>query len=117
VVGVHLGLVRRYRALQLAAIRAAIGHRELMPTAIIGDFNEWSAGGGTGELGAGFRVHAPGSSFPSARPLAALDRVALSAGLHLRDAGVMARSPARIASDHLPIWADIRLQSTAAPDD
>lgn len=109
VVGVHLGLVRRYRLLQLAAIRAALAARALMPTAILGDFNEWSAAGGTATLGAAFRVHAPGLSFPALRPVAALDRVALGPGLHLRAAGVLKAAPARTASDHLPVWADLSI--------
>ncbi|WP_413871030.1 endonuclease/exonuclease/phosphatase family protein [Albidovulum sp.] len=109
VVGAHLALIRRYRTMQFAAIRAAIGRRGEMPTAILGDFNDWSARGGAEALGAAFRLHAPGPSFPAARPVGALDRVALSAGLHLITAGVHLRAPATLASDHLPVWADIRV--------
>ncbi len=107
VVGVHLGLIRRYRTMQLAAIRAALSRRAEMPTAILGDYNDWSARGGAEALGSGFRLHAPGASFPAARPLASLDRVALGGGVHLRDAGSHRGAPARIASDHLPVWADV----------
>lgn len=113
VVGVHLGLIRRYRSMQLAAIRAALSRRDEMPTAILGDFNDWSARGGAAALGSGFRLHAPGRSFPAARPISALDRVALGRGLHLTAAGVFGDAPARVASDHLPIWADIRIDPTA----
>jgi len=60
-----------------------------------------------------FRVHAPGRSFPAARPIARLDRIALSEGWHLGDAGVHVSPLARLASDHLPVWADVRL----SPDD
>lgn len=109
VVGVHLGLIRRYRSMQLAAIRAALSRREAMPTAILGDFNDWSARGGATALGPGFRLHAPGLSYPAARPLSALDRIALGPGLHLTSAGVHGATPARVASDHLPIWADVRI--------
>lgn len=109
VVGVHLGLIGRYRRMQLAAIRAALSRRQTMPTAIIGDFNDWSTRGGADALGPEFRLHAPGRSFPAASPLGALDRVALSTGLHLQKAEVYAATPARIASDHLPIWADVML--------
>ncbi len=115
VVGVHLGLIRRYRSMQLAAIRAALSRRAEMPTAIIGDFNDWSTRGGAAALGTGYRLHAPGPSFPAARPISALDRVALGAGLHLTGAGVLTAAPARIASDHLPIWADIRIDPGPVP--
>jgi endonuclease/exonuclease/phosphatase family metal-dependent hydrolase len=39
----------------------------------------------------------------------ALDRVALSPGLHLLTAGVHHSAPAMIASDHLPVWADVQV--------
>lgn len=108
VVGVHLGLVRRYRLLQMAAIRAACtAAADTRPTVILGDFNEWSSRGGVAPLAGAFRIHAPGRSYPSFRPVAALDRIALDRSLHLRDAGVWATPLARVASDHLPIWADI----------
>lgn len=110
VVGAHLGLIRRYRRMQFAAIRAAISRRDDMPTAILGDFNDWSAHGGADALGPGFRLHAPGPSFPAARPIGALDRVALSEGIHLVTAGVHHRAPAGIASDHLPVWVDVRVE-------
>jgi len=54
-------------------------------------------------------VHAPGHSFHAARPVAALDRIALSQGLQLEDAGVVETVLSRRASDHLPVWADISL--------
>ncbi|WP_347310203.1 endonuclease/exonuclease/phosphatase family protein [Defluviimonas sp. SAOS-178_SWC] len=111
VVGVHLGLIRRYRSMQLAAIRAAIGRRGEMPTAILGDYNDWTARGGAEALGPGFRLHAPGRSYPAAGPIGALDRIALSDGLHMSRAGVFGGTPARVASDHLPIWADIRIET------
>jgi endonuclease/exonuclease/phosphatase family metal-dependent hydrolase len=109
VVGAHLGLIRRYRLMQFAAIRAALSHRTPMPTAILGDFNDWSRRGSGVALGPEFRMHTPGASFPAPRPMGALDRIAISGGLHLKDAGVHATPPAAIASDHLPIWAELRI--------
>ncbi|MCC0068621.1 MAG: endonuclease/exonuclease/phosphatase family protein [Rhodobacteraceae bacterium] len=114
VVGAHLGLIRRYRRMQFAAIRAAIGRRGDRPTAIIGDFNDWSAHGGAEALGPAFRLHAPGPSFPAARPIGALDRVAISSGIHLVTAGVHRLAPAALASDHLPVWVDLRVEPPEA---
>ena len=82
-----------------------------MPTAILGDFNEWSAAQGLEALHARYALHAPGHSFHAARPIAALDRVALSPGLSLRDAGVVESKQAKIASDHLPVWADVDISA------
>lgn len=107
VIGVHLGLIRRYRIMQFAALHATLRRRNPMPTAILGDFNDWSRRGGAEALGPAFRLHAPGPSFPAARPIAALDRVALSEGLHLVAAGVHRQPPAAIASDHLPVWVEL----------
>ncbi len=106
-VAVHLGLLRRDRTRQLKALRAALDGADAR-TAILGDFNEWSDTRGLEPLEGAFAVHSPGASYHAARPVAALDRVALGAGLELRDAGVIESGKARYASDHLPIWADVR---------
>lgn len=108
-VGVHLGLMRRHRRLQLAHIAEELAARPAMPTIILGDFNEWSPSGGLEALERQFRIYAPGRSFHAARPIAALDRIGLSDRLELRDAGVVDQHHARRASDHLPVWADVSL--------
>jgi endonuclease/exonuclease/phosphatase family metal-dependent hydrolase len=109
IVAAHLGLLRRHRRRQTAAIREAVSERPAMPTAILGDFNEWSRARGLEPLHADFRVHAPGRSFPRHRPVAALDRIALSPHFDLRALGVHDTNEARRASDHLPVWADVML--------
>jgi endonuclease/exonuclease/phosphatase family metal-dependent hydrolase len=76
-------------------------------TVLIGDMNEWAALRGFEPLEHGFDLHSPGRSFHAARPIAALDRVALSRDLTLADAGVEEGPLASRASDHLPIWADV----------
>ncbi len=105
VIGVHLGLLRNSRRQQLAVLRARDEARENV--VMIGDMNEWAKTRGFEPLGGHFALHSPGRSFHAARPIAALDRVALSLDLALTDAGVDEGSLARRASDHLPIWADI----------
>ncbi len=116
IAGVHLGLMRRHRRSQLAALLAALKDSNL-PTAILGDFNEWSPDSGLEALQGHYAVISPGHSYHAARPLAALDRVALSPQLVLRHAGVSETALARIASDHLPIWAELDLpaQESAHP--
>lgn len=109
VVAVHLGFLRRYRRAQLAKIRARLDAMEERPTAILGDFNEWSWTHGLEPL-TGYDIHAPGASFHAARPVAPLDRIALSNGLHLREAGVVETRETRVASDHLPVWAEVGLR-------
>lgn len=114
-VAVHLALMRRWRRLQLEAVRRALADAPEVPTAIIGDFNEWSASGGMEPLAQGFRVHAPGRSYPATQPVGRLDRVALSEGLHLIEAGVLNTPLSRVASDHLPVWADVRADHWPLP--
>lgn len=106
-VATHLGLRRRDRHAQLETLREATsGDAHCV---IAGDFNEWSPYKGLEPLSERFAVHSPGRSFHARRPMAALDRFALTQGLALRDAGVEQTALARIASDHLPIWSDIEL--------
>ena len=105
VVGVHLGLLRSSRRRQLQAIAAHVGKPET--AVVIGDMNEWASTRGFEALQSGFALHSPGRSFHAARPIAALDRIAISHDLALWDAGVDEGPLAKRASDHLPIWADV----------
>ena len=113
IVATHLGLRRRDRQRQLQEIRQAV--RTDGPVIIAGDFNEWSAKQGLEPLEDAFSVVAPGRSFHSARPIAALDRIAHSMDITLADAGVVDTSTARRASDHLPIWADLSRTGRESP--
>ena len=109
IVATHLGLMRRDRRAQLETLRRATAHTEC--TVIAGDFNEWSRTKGLEPLQDAFTTYAPGRSFHARRPLAALDRFALSHALELRDGGVEEGDLAKLASDHLPVWSDIRVPS------
>ncbi len=108
VVALHLGLLRRDRRRQVRAIaerlKGASRH-----AVILGDFNEWSRSRGLEPLQDAYTVHSPGFSYHAARPVVALDRIAHGGGLELRDAGVIQTRVTRVASDHLPIWADLRI--------
>ncbi len=111
VIGAHLGLRRRDRVGQLTALRdAAADHGA---TVIAGDFNEWSPRRGLEPLEGHFVTHAPGHSFHARRPIAGLDRFALTAEVTLRDSGVEEGPLAKRASDHLPIWSDIEMAAGA----
>ncbi|WP_375257505.1 endonuclease/exonuclease/phosphatase family protein [Citreimonas sp.] len=106
IVGTHLGLLRRWRHLQMAMIL-----RHLGPVAdqalVAGDFNEWSAMRGFEPWQDSLHVVAPGPSFHASRPTAPLDRFAHGAGVRLLDHGVARGGLAAMASDHLPIWAEV----------
>jgi endonuclease/exonuclease/phosphatase family metal-dependent hydrolase len=107
VVGVHLGLVRRYRLMQLATILRSLRTLAPMPTIIAGDFNEWGRAAALDATAHGLSFLDTPPSFPAARPVACLDRLMISDELTALHTGSWARRPARIASDHLPVWADL----------
>ena len=107
-VGTHLGLLRPYRHQQMRQLAQKLAISPL-PTAILGDFNEWSPKRGFEPLEHHFDIISPGRSFHASRPVAALDRIALSRGIELRDAGVDQSPLAKVASDHLPVWAKVRV--------
>jgi len=107
VVGVHLGLLRHSRRLQLDSIRDALEALPAMATVIAGDFNEWSRKVGLGRLARRYRIVTPGRTFPSVLPLGALDRVA-----HCDELAIQMLDPPRAPkgshpSDHLPILAEV----------
>ena len=105
VIGVHLGLLRSSRRQQLGTLVAGIAAAK--NTVMIGDMNEWARTRGFEALQGHFALHSPGRSFHASRPIAALDRVALSHDLTLCDAGVEEGALSKKASDHLPIWSDV----------
>lgn len=109
VVGLHLGLIRRHRRRQLASLVARLAARPHMPTIIAGDFNEWAHTRGFEELHDAYAVHTPGKSYHASQPVAPLDRFAVDKRCIVHQCHVQRFGPARRASDHLPIWADLHL--------
>ena len=107
-IGVHLGLLRRFRLMQLMAITRELRRSSEMPTLIAGDFNEWGPKAALDAATPGLHFADPGHSFPAPRPVAALDSFAHSADLKVVRSGVHRARPAASASDHLPAWAEFR---------
>lgn len=108
VIGLHLGLMRNSRRAQLARVSLQAARIASDAIVMMGDFNEWHDDRGLEAL-VGFRVIAPGPSYPAPMPRLRFDRMALSQHVDLRASGVFSGAKARDASDHLPIWADIML--------
>jgi endonuclease/exonuclease/phosphatase family metal-dependent hydrolase len=108
-VGMHLDLSGLWRRRQARAILSHLDEREGVPaTILMGDLNEWSAGGGCLRDFATDHDFAPcGRSFHARRPIVSLDRIMVSRDLKVVDSGAHHSALSRRASDHLPIWADL----------
>jgi endonuclease/exonuclease/phosphatase family metal-dependent hydrolase len=111
IVATHLGLTRGSRHKQCQTIQNSLDTFTVARSVIMGDFNEWRKVGGLSALTKRHKLVSPGSSFHASRPIAALDRFAIGDAVTLIDAGVKEDQRSKIASDHLPIWADIRIAS------
>ena len=111
VVGLHLDLSGLWRRRQMRAILDAIAaRRQIMPTVLMGDTNEWRAAAGClKDLDAAYRIAPTGNSFHARRPVAPLDRIIVDRSLRIEAAGVHHSEAARKASDHLPVWARLSL--------
>lgn len=111
VVGLHLGLLGLWRKRQAEAVLDQLeALEEALPTVIMGDLNEWSVNGGClAHFARDHHVGEPGPSFPSVRPVFGFDRIIASPHLSIDAAGVHGSSRARVASDHLPVWANLRV--------
>lgn len=111
VIGVHMDLSGLRRRDQIRAILMHAGRdADTIPSAILGDFNQWGvATGAMREFGSGWQVLTPGRSYPSRMPIAQLDRIVASAQWKVEQAEVHHTALAAAASDHLPIWASLVL--------
>ncbi len=111
IVGLHLGLMGRWRQKQAEAVLSQLHALEdRMPTVIMGDLNEWKAEGPTlRRFAHDHHVIDPGPSFHASRPTFSFDRIITSRDLRVEDKGVHTSDFARRASDHLPVWARLSL--------
>ncbi|MFC3181984.1 endonuclease/exonuclease/phosphatase family protein [Cypionkella sinensis] len=110
VIGTHLGLMRASRRRQLAALRAFADQAQAKACVVAGDFNEWSGLSHLAGLGTEYRVLPSPPTFHARKPVAALDRIAVSDAFTLRDIQAVMTPEARRASDHLPLVADLTLK-------
>ena len=114
VFNVHLGLGYRERIQQVRMLKEILDPRVITgPRLLLGDFNEWFNGAASRllrkEFGdpcgrrRSFRTH------PSPLPVFPLDRIYHDPAVTLDRVAVHRSRVARAASDHLPTYADLRL--------
>ena len=112
----HLGtavLERRYQAPRLAAF--VHDHRVTGPKIILGDFNEWMRGLATHTLSSLFKsidIHAHlrrRRTYPGLFPVVHLDHIYYEGQVDVSRVDLVRTRRALMASDHLPLVADLRV--------
>ena len=116
VYNVHLGtavLERRYQAARLAAF--VHDHRIKGPKVILGDFNEWMKGLATKTLSSLFKSidiveHLRRRrTYPGFFPVLHLDHIYYEGDVQVQSLQLVRTRKALMASDHLPLVADLRI--------
>lgn len=113
----HLGLGRRERRVQAAALLSEewLDHPGCRtPCLLAGDLNSLPRGSVYHRFAARLRdAHSAGAAgrpaptFPSRRPILRIDHIFTSRDIEVRQAGVWRSPIARVASDHLPLVAEL----------
>jgi endonuclease/exonuclease/phosphatase family metal-dependent hydrolase len=114
----HFGLGFRERRAQLRLLAAVLGVTAGVdgPRVLLGDFNEWHRG----PIGRGLRRQFPSRAararrtFPAVLPVFALDRIYWDEELEGDRIRIHSSRLARLASDHLPVVADLHLARHSA---
>ncbi|HYD94796.1 MAG TPA: endonuclease/exonuclease/phosphatase family protein [Noviherbaspirillum sp.] len=107
VVATHLGLRFAERRAQIRKLLQMFDTEE-MPVILLGDINEWFIWGRSLRwLASHFQAVPAPRTFPSRRPLFALDRIWIRPRHRLVHVEVHGTPLARVASDHLPLIAHI----------
>jgi endonuclease/exonuclease/phosphatase family metal-dependent hydrolase len=116
VLATHLGLGRRERRQQIHRLLEQIERASELPLVLLGDMNEWLPAARSLRWLHARLGRAPGPpTFPARRPALALDRIWVSPGLRLRSLRVHASPLARVASDHLPVRAELVCRAPRFP--
>ena len=112
IMAAHLGLLRRSRAQQARVIHAMARRHDDVPTILMGDFNEWRLGPRSAlhELDPLFGpLNCQVASYPGRFPMLSLDRILASPADMLKRFSVHDTALAKVASDHLPVKADLEI--------
>ncbi|QYK41356.1 MAG: endonuclease/exonuclease/phosphatase family protein [Paracoccaceae bacterium] len=111
-IATHLSLSQVLRIAQMRIIGQYMARQPMMPTILAGDLNEWRPWGGLALSRAvtGRRWQGPrAATFPAARPLLTLDRVAGCDGARVLAVRAVTDPGISLASDHLPLRADVSI--------
>lgn len=111
VLGMHLDISGVRRRQQVRCVLSHIDDcGDPAPAVLMGDLNDWTRRGrALRAFGDGLRLLSCGNSFPAPRPVAQLDRIVVTRDWQVEATGVHHSALAARASDHLPVWARLRL--------
>jgi endonuclease/exonuclease/phosphatase family metal-dependent hydrolase len=112
VIVTHLGLLPSERRFQVRKLLTALSEKRTRVVVVLSDFNEWLPTGRSlrwihTQLGKTALVR----TFPSRFPIFALDRIWVSPPAALSELNCFRTPLTRVASDHLPLKANIRVPS------
>lgn len=109
IVGIHLAMAKHIRRHQANKIAEHInGTSNVHSTIVAGDFNDRKETLDYNFFDDQDEVITPGPSFHTTRPYLPLDRFVLGKGLSAVNMGVHMSDASKKASDHLPIYVDIK---------
>lgn len=110
VIATHLGLRTGERTRQMKQVLDLVDEDRHTPLVLLGDFNEWRPRAAPLRwLAERFGDMPALRTFPTRRPLLALDRIWVRPARMLDEVDVIATPLAREASDHLPVRASLEV--------
>ncbi|HUX31473.1 MAG TPA: endonuclease/exonuclease/phosphatase family protein [Thiobacillus sp.] len=119
IINTHMGLYPRERIAQVATLLGSdwLAHEQCRgPVILCGDFNALPSSPVCCQIGAQLRDaqaeakhHRPHATFSSRLPRMRIDHIFISPGLEVSGIEVSHSELARVASDHLPLIAEIRI--------
>jgi endonuclease/exonuclease/phosphatase family metal-dependent hydrolase len=116
VLATHCGLAGRERLAQIRRLAELLGDDAALPGVLLGDFNEPRANGSRLR----HLQHASNATpptFPAVLPFLSLDRIFACGGLELRELRTWRGARAWLASDHLPLVAEIHRNGPSNPNE
>jgi endonuclease/exonuclease/phosphatase family metal-dependent hydrolase len=106
----HLGLRRKDRLKQIEYTLDAVG-AFCGPAILGGDLNEWRSPSRLLPHSSSWTEIAPGASFHTSSARLQLDRFLIEGAVEVKGSGVVTARDSERASDHLPIWIEVKIES------
>jgi endonuclease/exonuclease/phosphatase family metal-dependent hydrolase len=115
IVGTHLGLKYWERTFQIDRLLGGVVWKDEPVTILLGDFNEWFPFSGNYlRLSRAFLPCPRLATFPAVWPRFALDRIYISGLVNKVNWSTVSHSLSSVASDHLPVLANIDLKNLSS---